>query len=68
MMDALQVPDPVDKRGDVIARMNTGRAKSGKPKLTPRQEHIVREFVDDDGQLDPADRALFEELLKSNST
>lgn len=66
-MDFLEVPPPEDKRGLVITRMNEGRAKTGKPPLIPRQEHIVREFVDDDGQVDPADRPLFEELLKSNS-
>lgn len=67
-MSVMEVPGPSeDKRGLVITRMNEGRARTGKPPLIPRQEHIVREFVDDDGQVADADRALFTELLQSNS-
>lgn len=56
-----------DKRQEVIDRMNAGRLQTGKPALTPRQEHIVREFVSDEGLVADEDRELFRNLLQSNS-
>lgn len=57
--DAL--PDP---RGAVIDRMNAGRAQRGQPPLTPRQEHLVREFTNDEGTV--LEQELLRDLLKSN--
>jgi hypothetical protein len=57
--------DYIDRRQAVIDRMNTGRAASGKPVLTPRQEHLVREFTDDDGNV--LEQELLLSLLQSNS-
>jgi hypothetical protein len=60
--------DYVDARGEVIARMNEGRGNVGKPMLTPRQEHLVREFVDDNGNIESAeDQQILHNLLQSNS-
>jgi len=56
-----------DKRQEVIDRMNAGRTERHQPPLTPRQEHLVREFIDDEGLLADADRELFRNLLQSNS-
>lgn len=58
----------LDPRGEVIRNMNVGRAKVAKPPLTPRQEHLVREFCDDEGVILDADRPLLKQLLQSNST
>jgi hypothetical protein len=60
-------PPLSDKRQEVIDRMNVGRQQSGKPALTPRQEHLVREFVTDEGLVADEDRELFRNLLQSNS-
>jgi hypothetical protein len=61
-------PDYIDARGEVIARMNDGRGNVGKAPLTPRQEHLVREFVDDNGNIEsPDDQQLLYNLLQSNS-
>jgi hypothetical protein len=54
-------------RQEVINRMNAGRKERNEPLLTPRQEHIICEFVDIDGQLDEAERPFLAELLRSNS-
>lgn len=56
----------VDKRGLVIDRMNAGRKDAGFPALTPRQEHLVREFFDDEGVLAEEDKPLLLSLLQSN--
>jgi len=55
----------MDKRQAVIDRMNTGRTTSGKAPLTPRQEHLVREFTDEDGNV--LEQELLLNLLQSNS-
>lgn len=57
----------MDKRQEVIDKMNAGRAERGQALLTPRQEHLVREFFDDEVGISPEDRPLLMELLKSNS-
>lgn len=59
--------DYVDKRQEVIDRMNAGRLQTGKAALNRRQEHIVREFFDENGFLAEADRPLLVHLLQSNS-
>lgn len=61
------MPDYTDVRGQIIARMNAGRASRGYPVLTPRQEHLVREFFDDTGRISDEDASLLESLLRSNS-
>lgn len=60
--------DYSDKRQEVIDRMNAGRGQAGKLMLTPRQEHLVREFVDDEGTIaSEEDQQLLYNLLQSNS-
>jgi hypothetical protein len=56
-----------DNRQAVIDRMNAGRLERGDGVLIPRQEHLVREFFDDDGVISPEDVELFKELMRSNS-
>jgi hypothetical protein len=56
-----------DHRQAVIDRMNEGRRASGLPLLIPRQEHLVREFVADDGTISQADAQVLRSLLASNS-
>lgn len=60
--------DYMDKRQEVIDRMNAGRLQSGKPALNRIQEHLVREFFDAEGRLADTDRALFTQLMQSNSS
>ena len=60
-------PDYTDVRKGVIDRMNAGREKAGKTHLTLRQEHLVREFTDDEGVIAEADQPLLVQLLQSNS-
>jgi hypothetical protein len=55
-----------DKRQKIIDRMNAGRLERGQAALTPRQEHLVREFVDDEGE--PQEVELLGQLLASNSS
>ena len=57
--------DFMDKRQSVIDRMNAGRTAKGKEPLNPRQEHLVREFTDDEGNVLEQD-VLFN-LLQSNA-
>lgn len=57
--------DYIDKRQGVIDRMNAGRSRVGKTPLSPRQEHLVREFTDDEGQV--LEQELLVNLLQSNS-
>jgi len=57
--------DFIDKRQAVIDKMNDGRARRGQVRLTPRQEHLVREFTDDEGQV--LEQELLLNLLQSNS-
>lgn len=59
--------DYTDKRQGVIDRMNAGRLEKGRPALTPRQEHLVREFADDEGVINEEDAPLLKVLLQSNS-
>lgn len=56
-----------DHRQGVIDRMNAGRLERGQPALIPRQEHLVREFVDDEGNIADEDAELLGKLLRSNS-
>lgn len=56
-----------DRRQEVIDKMNAGRLQRGASVLTPRQEHIVREFVTDEGIVADEERELFRNLLQSNS-
>lgn len=56
-----------DKRQAIIDRMNAGRLQRGESPLIARQEHLVREFFDDDGTIGPDDADLLRELLASNS-
>lgn len=58
---------PVDHRGAAIDRMNAGRARAGLTVLNPRQEHLVREFIADDGSISDEDAVLLRNLLQSNS-
>ena len=58
---------PVDHRSAVIDRMNAGRAQRGMSLLNPRQEHLVREFIADDGSISDEDARLLHALLQSNS-
>lgn len=55
----------LDKRQAVIDKMNSGRASRGQSPLTPRQEHLVREFMDDEGNI--LEQDVLMNLLKSNS-
>lgn len=57
----------LDKRQAVIDRMNAGRQQAGKSPLIPRQEHLVREFTDDEGNVAQEDHDLLYRLLQSNS-
>lgn len=57
----------LDKRKKVIDRMNEGRTQAGKAPLIPRQEHLVREFTDDEGNVAPENMPLLRDLLQSNS-
>jgi hypothetical protein len=56
-----------DKRQEVIDRMNAGRLERGQAVLIPRQEHLVREFTDDEGVISEEDLPLLKSLLQSNS-
>lgn len=56
-----------DRRKQVIDRMNQGRLERGGTPLTPRQEHLVREFADDNGLIAEEDKPLLLQLLQSNS-
>jgi hypothetical protein len=58
--------DYEDHRQAVIDRMNAGRLERGQTALTPRQEHLVREFADDEGVIAEEDVPLLRELLQSN--
>jgi hypothetical protein len=64
--DLMRLPDP-DKRGELIAEFNDKRARLGQPPLTPRQEHLVREFSDDSGGIEDKELPLLRGLLASNS-
>ena len=57
-----------DVRGAFITKMNDGLKARGEALLTPRQEHLVREFVNDEGRVSPKDIDLFNALLASNSS
>lgn len=57
----------LDKRQQVIDTMNAKRLERGQVALIPRQEHIVREFVDDEGNIAEEDVDLLLQLLQSNS-
>lgn len=57
----------LDKRQEVIDRMNAGRLQRGNQPLIPRQEHLVREFFDDEGVIADEDKELLFQLLQSNS-
>lgn len=59
--------DTTDLRANAISAFNAERAKIGLPPLTARQEHLVREFTDDNGKISAKDVALFRQLLESNS-
>lgn len=54
-----------DKRQEVIDKMNASRLERGQASLIPRQEHLVREFVTDEGVIEEAELLL--QLLQSNS-
>lgn len=56
-----------DRRKQVIDRMNQGRLERGQGALNPRQEHLVREFADDNGVIAEEDKPLLLQLLQSNS-
>jgi hypothetical protein len=58
---------PEDARQGVIDKMNAGRLHQGLRPLIPRQEHLVREFVDDKGEISQADAEILYGLLQSNS-
>jgi hypothetical protein len=64
--DLMRLPDP-DKRGELIAGFNDRRARLGQPPLTPRQEHLVREFSDDNGMIEDKELQPLRDLLASNS-
>lgn len=56
-----------DNRQKIIDAMNDGRRSRGDLPLTSRQEHLVREFTDDEGNIAVEDRDLLRNLLRSNS-
>jgi hypothetical protein len=60
-------PKDPDKRAELIDRLNTRRVEKGASVLTPRQEHLVREFADDDGVVPDRDLDSLRYLLESNS-
>lgn len=59
--------DGTDKRQAVIDHMNAKRRERGQRPLIARQEHLVREFTDDDGLIQHEDVDLLMSLLASNS-
>lgn len=56
-----------DKRQRTIDSMNAKRLERGQTALIPRQEHLVREFTDEDGTIAAEDVDLLLSLLASNS-
>jgi hypothetical protein len=57
----------MNKADSTIAGMNASRAQYSQPPLTPRQVHLVREFILEDQEITPEDAGILHDLLMSNS-